>query len=402
MASHLSNRTPTSWVNGLLSSTAVRRFFQRASDTKARFGDGYADRVGRIRRHRGFDSTVRWVGSRQREGVAGRLRRRGGEERALRTDAGEQVRLDHDWSRPFSKVPRRRQGGRRRVRSRRARRGAATVSLEFVGRYGRQLQGLTYHFDRRALVSQDKAIPTRIAKSFDGHVHGGTVLAKVAEQGGEGLYEVRYDDNDNQHMTESEVRRHIVQRGPDRGLRLRRLRRSGVMKAAVMRLMRGWCRGLPMERDQLHSFVARTLEDCGGLPRYQRDDGGGVATSPQDEDDKADDRPRMMMDDAGAATESRAASGDGEEEQEDERQPEPPDNDDIGEERDDDGDTMPHPHTDDDRTGGSQQTRTDDAAEATRDEAADDNDGEHQEDERRLGPLNNNSNRNRTNNGKAS
>ena len=402
MASHLSNRTPTSWVNGLLSSTAVRRFFQRASDTKARFGDGYADRVGRIRRHRGFDSTVRWVGSRQREGVAGRLRRRGGEERALRTDAGEQVRLDHDWSRPFSKVPRRRQGGIRRVRSRRARRGAATVSLEFVGRYGRQLQGLTYHFDRRALVSQDKAIPTRIAKSFDGHVHGGTVLAKVAEQGGEGLYEVRYDDNDNQHMTESEIRRHIVQRGPDRGLRLRRLRRSGVMKAAVMRLMRGWCRGLPMERDQLHSFVARTLEDCGGLPRYQRDDGGGVATSPQDEDDKADDRPRMMMDDAGAATESRAASGDGEEEQEDERQPEPPDNDDIGEERDDDGDTMPHPHTDDDRTGGSQQTRTDDAAEAASDEAADDNDGEHQEDERRLGPLNNNSNRNRTNNGKAS
>ena len=100
MAAHLDNRTPTSWKNKLLTTAAFRELLKGASDPKARHGDGYTDRVNGIRGHRGFDKTVRWRGGRPREGVAGRLRGKGSEERTLRVDAGTQVGRDHDWSRP--------------------------------------------------------------------------------------------------------------------------------------------------------------------------------------------------------------------------------------------------------------------------------------------------------------
>ena len=114
---------------------------------------------------------------------------------------------------------------------------------------------------------------------------------------------------------------------------MRRLWRKGRgprVRTAVRRLARGWCRGLPTVPQQLRSFVARTLEDCGGLPRYERDDGRGTVLPLQEEDGKAGDRLQMMMDDAGAAAEGEAAGDDDEGKQEDERQLEPLNNDNNG------------------------------------------------------------------------
>ena len=74
-----------------------------------------------------------------------------------------------------------------------------------------------------------------------------------------------------------------------------------------------------MAPQQLHSFAARTLEDCGGLQRYERDDGNGTALSLQEEDGKAGGRPQMTTNEIRAAAESGAAADDDEDEQEDER-----------------------------------------------------------------------------------
>ena len=117
-------------------------------------------------------------------------------------------------------------------------------------------------------------------------------------------------------MWESEVRKTIERRGSDFERRLHRLQENGNKKEAIIRrLARSWCRGLPMAPQQLHSFESRTLEDCGGLQRYEREDDNDTA----EEDGKAGSRPQTTDDNRAAAESGAAADGD-DDEQEDERQ----------------------------------------------------------------------------------